>query len=114
MLVKIANAGSGTGRAGAGKERIRHMKVRKEKTLATKMAISLVAGLTAGLLFLFLREHLNSSGQEAVWTTINDLLFQDITAAGASSALGLFYLAGQMFIRALQLVIVPMVFTSIT
>ena len=90
------------------------MKVRKEKTLATKMAISLVAGLTAGLLFLFLREHLNSSGQEAVWTTINDLLFQDITAAGASSALGLFYLAGQMFIRALQLVIVPMVFTSIT
>ena len=114
MLVKIANAVSGTGRAGAGKERIRHMKVRKEKTLATKMAISLVAGLTAGLLFLFLREHLNSSGQEAVWTTINDLLFQDITAAGASSALGLFYLAGQMFIRALQLVIVPMVFTSIT
>ena len=114
MLVKIANAGPGTGRAGAGKERIRHMKVRKEKTLATKMAISLVAGLTAGLLFLFLREHLNSSGQEAVWTTINDLLFQDITAAGASSALGLFYLAGQMFIRALQLVIVPMVFTSIT
>ena len=114
MLVKIANAGPGTGRAGAEKERIRHMKVRKEKTLATKMAISLVAGLTAGLLFLFLREHLNSSGQEAVWTTINDLLFQDITAAGASSALGLFYLAGQMFIRALQLVIVPMVFTSIT
>ena len=114
MLVKIANAGPGTGRAGAGKERIRHMKVRKEKTLATKMAISLVAGLTAGLLFLFLREHLNSSGQEAVWKTINDLLFQDITAAGASSALGLFYLAGQMFIRALQLVIVPMVFTSIT
>lgn len=90
------------------------MKVRKEKTLATKMAISLVAGLTAGLLFLFLREHLNASGQEAVWATINDLLFQDITAAGASSALGLFYLAGQMFIRSLQLVIVPMVFTSIT
>ena len=114
MLVKIANAGFKMGQAGAGKERIRHMKVRKEKTLATKMAISLVAGLTAGLLFLFLREHLNSSGQEAVWTTINDLLFQDITAAGASSALGLFYLAGQMFIRSLQLVIVPMVFTSIT
>ena len=114
MLVKIANAGLKMGQAGAGKERIRHMKVRKEKTLATKMAISLVAGLTAGLLFLFLREHLNSSGQEAVWATINNLLFQDITAAGASSALGLFYLAGQMFIRSLQLVIVPRVCTSIT
>ena len=114
MLVKIVNAGLKMGQAGTGKERIRHMKVRKEKTLATKMAISLVAGLTAGLLFLFLREHLNASGQEAVWATINNLLFQDITAAGASSALGLFYLAGQMFIRSLQLVIVPMVFTSIT
>ena len=79
MLVKIANAGSGTGRAGAGKERIRHMKVRKEKTLATKMAISLVAGLTAGLLFLFLREHLNSSGQEAVWTTINAVSYTHLT-----------------------------------
>lgn len=90
------------------------MKVRKEKTLATKMAISLVAGLTAGLLLLFLREYLNGSGQSAVWATINNILFQDITAAGASSALGLFYLAGQMFIRSLQLVIVPMVFTSIT
>ena len=90
------------------------MKVRKEKTLATKMAISLVAGLTAGLALLFLREYLNGSGQSAVWATINNILFQDITAAGASSALGLFYLAGQMFIRSLQLVIVPMVFTSIT
>ena len=78
------------------------------------MAISLVAGLAAGLALLFLREYLNGSGQSAVWATINNILFQDITAAGASSALGLFYLAGQMFIRSLQLVIVPMVFTSIT
>ena len=45
MLVKIANAGPGTGRAGAGKERIRHMKVRKEKTLATKMAISFLGNI---------------------------------------------------------------------
>ncbi len=45
MLVKIANAGPGTGQAGAGKERIRHMKVRKEKTLATKMAISFLGNI---------------------------------------------------------------------
>ncbi len=45
---------------------------------------------------------------------INSLLFQDVTAQGAEHALGIFYLIGQLFIRSLQLVIVPMVFTSIT
>ena len=44
---------------------------------------------------------------------INNLLFQDITAEGAQQAIGLFYLIGQLFVNALQLVIVPMVFTSI-
>ena len=53
-------------------------------------------------------------GKEAVWATINSILFQDITAAGAEKALGIFYIIGQLFIRSLQLVIVPMVFTSIT
>lgn len=83
-------------------------------SLAKKMAISLVCGLVVGLLMMFLRESLNNSGQGATWTMINNLLFQDITAAGAESALGLFYIIGQLFIKALQLVIVPMVFTSIT
>ena len=63
---------------------------------------------------MFLRENLNSTGKEAVWATINSILFQDITAAGAEKALGIFYIIGQLFIRSLQLVIVPMVFTSIT
>ena len=38
---------------------------------------------------------------------------QNISATGGESALGLFYIGGQMFIRALQLVIVPMVFSSV-
>lgn len=87
---------------------------KKTNSLATQMGISLVCGLVAGILLMFLRENLNSSGQEAVWNTINSILFQDITAAGAEKALGIFYIMGQLFIRALQLVIVPMVFTSIT
>lgn len=62
---------------------------------------------------MWLRETLNASGNAALWGTINNILFQDITAEGASNAIGLFYIIGQMFIRALQLVIVPMVFTSI-
>lgn len=87
---------------------------KKTNSLASRMGISLICGLVAGILLMFLRESLNSSGQEAAWNTINSILFQDITAAGAENALGIFYIVGQLFIRALQLVIVPMVFTSIT
>lgn len=81
--------------------------------LAIQMGIALICGIAFGLAMLFLREHLNGSGQGSVWNTINNILFQDITASGAQNAIGIFYIMGQMFIRALQLVIVPMVFTSI-
>ena len=50
------------------------------------MATLLVCGLEAGLAFMFWREHLNASGQAQTWTTINNLLFQDITAEGAERA----------------------------
>ena len=82
--------------------------------LARKMAVSLVCGLAAGLALMFLREKLIASGNSGVWQTINDLLFQDITAEGAERAFGIFYIIGQLFIKALQLVIIPMVFTSIS
>ena len=82
-------------------------------TLARKMAVSLVCGLAAGFAFMMLREKLVASGNSGIWQTINDLLFQDITAEGAERAFGLFYIIGQLFIKALQLVIIPMVFTSI-
>ena len=96
-----------------GKKKEDYME-KKKSSLAVRMSISLVCGLVAGLLLMFLRENLNSTGKEAVWATINSILFQDITAAGAEKALGIFYIIGQLFIRSLQLVIVPMVFTSIT
>lgn len=82
-------------------------------SLAIKMIISLAAGIVTGLIFMFIREHLNSGGQSDLWLTINNILFQDITAAGAESALGIFHIIGQLFVKSLQLVIVPMVFTSI-
>lgn len=63
-------------------------------SLARRMGISLICGLAAGLLLMMLRENLNSSGQEAVWKTINSILFQDITAAGAEKDLGLFLYPG--------------------
>ena len=79
--------------------------------LAVKMLIAMVAGIAFGVVFMLLREHLGETS--AVWTTINHLLFQDITAKGAENAIGLFYICGQLFVKSLQLVIVPMVFTSI-
>ena len=83
----------------------------KSNRLAMKMLIAMLAGIVVGLAFMLLREHLGASSD--VWMTINNLLFQDITAPGAEQAVGLFYICGQLFVKSLQLVIVPMVFTSI-
>ena len=81
-------------------------------SLAKRILIALVLGIIAGIGIIFIRESLNTSNPE-LWATINRLLFADITAEGNESALGLFYLIGQLFVRALQLIIIPMVFTSI-
>ena len=56
------------------------------------MLIALVCGLIAGFGCIIFREHLNSSGQGELWKTINNILFQDITAEGATSAIGIFYI----------------------
>ena len=77
--------------------------------LAVQMLVAMISGILVGLLFMAVREMTGGT----VWATINNLLFQDITAKGAESAIGLFYLGGQLFIRALQLIIVPMVFCSV-
>lgn len=77
--------------------------------LALQMVIALVAGIIAGLIFMAIREKVGGE----TWSVLNNLLFQDITAEGAESSIGLFYIGGQLFVRALQVIIVPMVFTSI-
>ena len=79
--------------------------------LAIQMLVAMIAGIVGGLLFMVVRERIGADS--SAWITINNLLFQDITAAGGESAIGLFYLGGQLFIRALQLIIVPMVFSSV-
>ncbi len=86
------------------------MKKNLGKDLTKRMTIAMVAGLVFGVLMIALRESLNASG---AWTTINSLLFADISAEGNENAIGLFYIIGQLFVRALQLIIVPMIFTSI-
>ena len=77
------------------------------------MTAALVMGLIAGLGFLFLREKLLLSNQEGIWNMIYQLLFEDISTEAGSDAFGLFYIIGQLFLNAMQLIIIPMVFTSI-
>lgn len=82
----------------------------KSNSLAVKMLISMLLGLGCGILCIFLRENVLDA---SAWAKVNQFLFQDITAEGATNALGLFYLIGQLFVNALQIIIVPMVFVSI-
>lgn len=74
----------------------------------------MICGLACGFGCIMLREHLVSSGQTDLWTKINNLFFQDITQPTATKAVGIFYIIGQLFVNSLQLIIVPMVFVSIT
>lgn len=89
-------------------------KEKKSMSVVKKMLISLAGGLIVGLAFLFLREYLVSSGNEGIWDTINKLLFQDITVKEGVNSIGIFYIIGQIFMRGLQLAIVPLVFVSLS
>lgn len=92
---------------------MKRSKINNSNKLAIKMAVALVLGLAVGVGCIILRENLNANGNGHIWTSINNILFQDISQEGATSALGIFYIVGQLFVNSLQLVIVPMVFTSI-
>ncbi len=83
------------------------------KKQTVKMLIAMAAAVVCGVGVIALRESLLAAGNTQAWNTINSLLFADISAAGNEKAVGLFYLIGQLFVKVLQLVIVPMVFTSI-
>ena len=87
---------------------------KKKSSVVRNMMIALVGGLIVGIAFLFLREQLTNSGHENVWNIINMLLFQDITAADGVASIGLFYIIGQLFMRGLQLAIVPLVLVSLS
>jgi len=88
------------------------MKKRNDNNkLAIQMLFAMIAGIVVGLIFMAVRENLGADS--AMWSTIRSILFDDITAAGNEQSIGLFYIGGQIFIRALQLIIVPMVFTSV-
>lgn len=90
------------------------MKEKKTHTLIQKMMAALVGGLVLGIACLLLRENLIASGHQAVWTIINNIFFQDITAEAGLHAFGIFYIIGQLFMNGLQLAIVPLVLVSLS
>lgn len=79
--------------------------------LAIHMTIALVLAVVVGTLLIFFREYLIEQGKGSLWEQINKLFFVDISTE--ESGIGIFYILGQLFINALQLIIVPMVFSSI-
>lgn len=91
------------------------MEKKKEKSsIVKRMIIAVAGGFTVGFLTLFLREFMNTHGMESAWKIIHAILFQDITQTKGFEGLGLFYIAGQLFMRGLQLAIVPLVLTSLS
>ena len=87
---------------------------KKQMSVVKKMMIALVGGLIVGFIFMFIRSSMLASGNEGTWDIINKILFQDITAADGTAALGLFYIIGQLFMRGLQAAIVPLVLCSLS
>ncbi|MFV0362692.1 MAG: cation:dicarboxylate symporter family transporter [Suipraeoptans sp.] len=89
-------------------------KKKASMTVIKKMMIALIGGLVVGLGFLFLREQLLASGNDTAWSWINRILFQDITVEEGVGSVGIFYIIGQIFMRGLQLAIVPLVLVSLS
>lgn len=81
--------------------------------LAIRMTIALVLALVVGTILIFCRERLVDRGYAHIWDGINQVFFVDISTQEGANGIGIFYILGQLFINALQVIIVPMVFSSI-
>ena len=78
------------------------------------MMISVVAGFAVGFLCLMIKSRLVGTDAENVWNIIDAIFFQDITATTSIEGIGLFYIIGQLFMHALQMMIVPLVLCSLS
>lgn len=91
------------------------MKKNKEgkSSIVRRMIWAVILGFMCGILMIILRE--NSTGDLSnAWKFVDALLFQDITTTKGIEGIGLFYIVGQIFMRGLQLAIVPLVLTSLS
>lgn len=90
------------------------MKNKKKATVVQKMILAVVLGFVVGFIMLFFKAYLLNNGGEKVWNIIDAIFFQDIFATKGIEGIGLFFIIGQLFMRGLQLAIVPLVITSLS
>lgn len=87
---------------------------KKKMPIMKKIMIAMAGGILVGILCLWLRETLTANGNEEIWKWMNRILFQDISIEKGFYSLGLFYIIQQLFMRGLQLAIVPLVLSSLS
>lgn len=86
----------------------------KKNTIVKRMITAVAAGFAVGFLMLFLREFLVGSGKSGVWNVLDAIFFQDVTKTNGIEGIGILYIVGQLFMRGLQMAIVPLVITSLS
>ncbi len=89
------------------------MKTKNTNNFTRKIMMTLLLGLGSGIFVILIREFLTTNGLNNMWDMINNFLFADITAVGNEKSIGLFFIVGQIFLRLLQMLLVPLIFTSI-
>ena len=91
------------------------MKSQKQKSsIVKKMMIAVAAGFGVGIICLLIKAQLVGTDAEGGWKVVDAIFFQDITATTKIEGIGLFYIIGQLFMRGLQMMIVPLVLCSLS
>ncbi len=86
----------------------------KKNSIVRRMLIAVAMGFIVGIICMLINQKVSGTSGEGIWNIINALLFQDITATTSFEGIGLFYIIGQLFMRALQMMIVPLVLSSLS
>ncbi len=85
-----------------------------KNSLVKNMMIAVVAGFVVGIACLLIKQQVTGTSGEKVWNIVDAILFQDVTTTTSFQGIGLFYIIGQLFMHALQMMIVPLVLTSLS
>ena len=90
------------------------MAEKQQSSIVRRMFIAVGMGFVIGFICLYLKSAVKGTASEGVWNFVEAILFQDITRTTSLQGLGLFYIVGQLFMRGLQMMIVPLVITSLS
>ena len=87
---------------------------RNRSNIVNRMIRSVIAGFIVGFLVILLREFLLNNGYNNIWALIDAVFFQDITKTDSFNGLGIFYIISELFLRGLQLAIIPLILSSLS